>query len=310
LGSLEIIIVGRIPPPYGGATVSVLNLIKALNAKNIINSRLSIKSITRRYTISHVHYFKPINRFLGVIISLLLAKKVIFTVHWYDFNTTNILNKLSLYLSDGVILLNRQIQNECNIVFKKSKIFSTVLSPLFIEGYDKIESIRKYFDRQDGKKYLLLYANKKVIHKGKDLYGVNFIIDNIERLSEKFIIVFVDLNSNYLGEVDNINMRERIIYINHFVDFRSILKQVDVYIRPSSGDGCSVAIIEALSNGVPVLASDSVPRDKNVLTYKYGDFGDFSEKLNCIQYNPDPKEPPSVNQYLQYINTIIHSSHP
>jgi len=307
LKSLAIIIVGRTPPPYGGATISTLNLIKALNAKNIINRKLSIRSITRQYTISHVHYFKPINRFIGVLISLLLAKKVVFTVHWYDFNTTNIFNKLSMCLSDGVILLNCQIHNKYSMIFKKNKMLSTVLSPLFIEGYDKIESTRKYFDRQDDKKYLLLYANRKVIQKGKDLYGIDFILDNIENLSENFIVVFVDLNSDYLDEVKNINMRERIIYINHYVNFKLILKQVDVYIRPSFADGYSVAIIEALSYGVPVLASDSVPRNKDVLTYKYGDFGDFSEKLNRFRHNHDPKEPPSVDQYLQYINTVINS---
>ena len=69
----------------------------------------------------------------------------------------------------------------------------------------------------------------------------------------------------------------------------------DVYIRPTSTDGDSVSIRDALAEGVVVVASDVCERPEGVLVYQYGNYEDFIKKLKVAM---SEKRNPSFN--LQY----------
>jgi glycosyltransferase involved in cell wall biosynthesis len=55
----------------------------------------------------------------------------------------------------------------------------------------------------------------------------------------------------------------------------------DVFVRPTFTDGDSISVREALSLGIPVIASDCVERPDGVVLFKTGNAGDLSGKLQC-----------------------------
>ena len=64
-------------------------------------------------------------------------------------------------------------------------------------------------------------------------------------------------------------------------DIRSLWHQTNIYIRPTSTDGDSVAVREVLDEGVVVVASDVCWRPEGVVTYRYSDLNDFIEKVKA-----------------------------
>ena len=58
-----------------------------------------------------------------------------------------------------------------------------------------------------------------------------------------------------------------------------IISDSNLMIRSTSTDGNALSIYEALSFNVPVIASDVVPRDKNVILFEYPNIDNLYEKV-------------------------------
>jgi len=292
-----------LPPPIGGVTRSVENLLRALDTKNIytsvISQRPSIGPLFTRYDIVHIHYSKSWKRLLGLILGKIIAKKVIFTLHGNNF-LKDPLNLINQNLVDGVILLNQDTNNKYKHLFKNT----VVLDSLFKEGIEELNSnTQTYFTKDEKKTYLLLYTFDKIFINSKEVYGATFILENLQKLNEKYVLVFLDIKGAYRNEIHNMN-NDAIIYLDYEVNFFDLLSQIDIYIRPTTNDGASVAIQEALMLGKKVLASDIVDRPKEVTTYKSGDFDDFNDKLENLK---DIKGfvPNSIDKYIDFCNELL-----
>ena len=277
---------------------------KSLESKNLDTSLFGFKQLFRKFDVSHIHYSNLFKRLLGVAIGKLLAEKVIFTVHGKYLDVNNIWNKLSIYLSDGIIVLNVQIYNTLLKAGLSKRII--ILPSLFQEGFgsnsDKLISI----DSDNTKKYLLLYAYDKNYSNGEEIYGVDFVLQNLEQLPEEYCLVLLDLSGKYQASIPK-RYQKRVIYVNESVDFISLLKQVDAYIRPTCMDGASVAVQEALMLGVPVIASDVVDRPEEVVIFEYKNFSDFLLKLEmsfCHNLVPPKNHLNSVDEYTQFCNEL------
>jgi len=59
-----------------------------------------------------------------------------------------------------------------------------------------------------------------------------------------------------------------------------LIKRVNLFLRPSRYDNCSVSVLEAAWFGVPIIASDVTERPKETQVFKTGDYAAF---LNCVQ---------------------------
>lgn len=295
----KVILFGKIPPPVGGVTRSVENLFNALKSKNIeveIFSKQSLWKI-KRFDIAHIHYSKSWKRFLGLILGKLLAKRVVFTLHGNKYNS-DVFNALNAKLTEGVVFLNNTASSEYKNNFKKS----IILTSIFKEGMAKQVKQSNIIDKKTKKIYLLVYAYDKVFQDGKDIYGIDFILNNLNKLDDQFVVIFVDPKSAYKNDISN--SEENLIYLNYEVDFVSLLREVDIYIRPTSTDGNSVAVQEALMLEKKVVASDVVERGECVMVYQYNNFEDFAEKLNNVNVNSKPYEPDSIVKYLEYLEEL------
>jgi len=292
----KVIIFGKIPPPIGGVTVSVNNLIKSLLCKGLLVDILSWRCLFSRYDMAHIHYSSLVKRAIGVIAARLFSNKVIFTVHGKYLDTSNIFNRFSIFLSDGVVLLNNDLYKDVSKSVELSKL--TVLPSLFAEGFTIDDDGFSYFEKVEGKKNLLLYAYDRSYRGNEETYGVEFIINNLHQLPDEFNVILLDISGQY-KDLASANTG-RVTYINKVVNFIGLLKQVDIYIRPTCMDGASVAVQEAQLLGVPVIASNVVDRPVGVTTYVYKDFPDFVRKLSEIESSEFKPDLLSVDHYIDY----------
>lgn len=297
----NIILFGKIPPPIGGVTISVKNLMHSLKAYQVNASIFSISKIFKRFDCAHIHYSIFWKRAIGVLIGKFIARKVIFTVHGKYLDTSNIFNRFSVYIADGIILLNEELYSQFKHRDDKNKF--TIMPSLFSEGLNtNSDEDANLFTPEEGIRYLLLYAYDRTFNNNEEIYGVEFILNNLDKFSEEYKIVLLDLSGKYESLAKQ--KKSQVIYINRVVNFFSLLRQIDIYIRPTCMDGASVAVQEALINGTPVLASDVVDRPKQVVTYQYKNIDSFMHKLSSLPSSTEIMRLESVQKYLNFCENL------
>lgn len=310
---MKILMFGSLPPRIGGVSSSVKNTMNALKSKSIDTSIIlnfgGIKPLFRRYDIAHIHYVKSWKIFLALGLGKIVAKKNIFTLHGNRFlgddSKTGLLKlyRINAKLTDGIIFLNQSAKDRYSHLCSKS----IILGSIFAEGISQNQISKKnYIKRKKNKIYLLLYAFGKVIGNNKSIYGVEFVLENLSFLDDRYVLVFVDIKGAYRDETNEIS-GDKLIYIDHEVDFLSLLSEIDIYLRPTTTDGASVALQEALLLGKDVLASDVVERPKEVIVYKTGDFVDFKNKLENIKSGEISYKPNSIENYIDFCEHVLKS---
>ena len=308
---MKILLFGPLPPRIGGVSKSVETLMKALTAKGIYNSIIldfkTLKPLFKKYDIVHMHYSKRWKQVLGLILGKIVGKKTIMTLHGETFHGENIDSKFTFYtymaakLTDGIIFLNVAAEE------RYKKLFPTycILDSIFSEGMS-VQDIpnKSYIQRKDEKVYILVYAFDKIIKQSKDVYGADFILENINNFDDKYIIVLVDISQGYSNDVEKVK-NNSLIYIDHEVDFMSLLLEIDIYVRPTTTDGNSVALQEALLMGKKVLASDVISRPEGAVTYQSENFDDFKYKLENLENNTGNFAPNSVDDYIDFCKKVL-----
>jgi len=303
----SILIFGSLPPPIGGVRESVLNLKKSLDSRGIENKIFSIKDVLsfKKFDIGHINFTKKWKVVVAILLAKFSCKKVIFTSHGETFyKNKRYIDRVILFLLDGLIVLNDEVFGRCCFSGNVIK-----LSPVYKEGFSSIKSIsnKMILNRKSDKKYILLYAYGKVFEGNIEIYGCQFIFNLIKKLPKNYILVFVDPKGEYTDDVKSVSPKQ-IVYLDRYVDFKQLLVESDIYIRPTNFDGNSIATLEALGLGVPVLASDAVERDKSIVLYKTGSEYDFLIKLKYLLENKKKKSDfnhKSIDEYINFCNSIL-----
>ncbi len=70
---------------------------------------------------------------------------------------------------------------------------------MFKEGFKfQDRENKKYFEKDNKYKYLLIYSHSKIIENDYDVYGIDFILNNIEKFPERYCFQLNDEESNNL----------------------------------------------------------------------------------------------------------------
>ena len=153
------------------------------------------------------------------------------------------------------------------------------------------ENMQQYIQSHD--KIVSFYGHSFMLNEGKDIYGfktaINVFVKVVKKSTSKvgFVLCIADDN-----DIENIallheyakrlNIDDKIFWQIGAVDnIRTLWHETDIYIRPTSTDGDSVAVREALDEGAIVIASDVCARPENVITYNF----DNDEELEYLILN-------------------------
>ncbi len=75
---------------------------------------------------------------------------------------------------------------------------------------------------------------------------------------------------NLITQAKNLNIYDSVKFLGNRDDVPQILKALDIFVSPSSYEGMSVAILEAMASGLPIVASDIEPNKEIIEDKKNG----------------------------------------
>ena len=139
---------------------------------------------------------------------------------------------------------------------------------------------------------ILVNASQLVLLDNKDLYGIDQCILLLATLKEKhanvgLIIVLAQIgDANYFATIQQKikkNNLENNIYILHGQkELWPLLKECDVFVRPTLSDSFGISVQEALHFGKPVVASNVCARPKNTVLFDTDNKQDFIKKVEEV----------------------------
>jgi glycosyltransferase involved in cell wall biosynthesis len=94
---------------------------------------------------------------------------------------------------------------------------------------------------------------------------------------------------DYLPLIDELGLAEHILLAGNLPrsEFLAVLRAAALYLRTPLGDGVASSVLEALSLGVPVVASDNGTRPPGCVLFRPGDLEDMVEKLSHVLRHRD-----------------------
>ena len=311
---LRVVAIGPLPPPPGGVASSLKSLLDATQGREDITVRVirwteAWRLPLLRPDILHLHFSQPIKRLLGTLFARLLGARVAHTIHSNNFAFDSIGNRLALALSQGVIVLNADIQQR----FTAQGIGNTVMmtpilaSPTQDTATPLDPDLAQWMASRPGR-FAAVYTHDRRMIDGYDLYGFGFVAGVLPQLhAMNWNVIFLDPFGVYTpGEVFPIDCPNAVLHSRH-VGFSSLLATLDAYLRPTSTDGNSVAVLEALAEGVPVIASDIVPRPHGVRLFRFKDAADFLSRLKQPEAQDAGHPPPvltTADEYVDFMSSL------
>lgn len=268
--------------------------------KNMIKSYCLLKKLSfdKQYDLMHCH--SPIG---GVVARLAFKKshqqgtRVIYTAHGFHFYDGAPLKnwiifypveKLCSKLTDCIITINKED-------YKRAKEKFCVKEVEYIPGIGiHVEEIQNIYTNIEKKKTEFSITNEKILVSVGELNSNKnheIIIRALALLKTdtkyKYILCGKGDKEEYLKDlVKQLNLQNKVIFAGYRNDIKEILKLADIFCFPSYREGLSVALMEAMAIGLPVICSrirgniDLIDENKGGLFF---DSNDIIECLNCIE---------------------------
>ena len=219
-------------------------------------------------------------------------------IHW----------KIRSYLSDFIITIN----DEMRAYFPNKK--QQQLIPL---GLDTDYYSPEYFPAKtnDGVFRIITVANLVAVK------GIEVLIDAVLALNNPNINLTVlgDDRSEYAvalkQKVKSLNQGDRIVFLGKHTDVRPFLAQSNLYVIPTLNEGrkegMPMALVEAMSMGVPVLGSaisgiKYVLKDFPSLLFEASNSKQLAEKIDMLYRKSDVERQKTGNELRDY--TVKHFS--
>jgi glycogen synthase len=284
---------------------------------------LFVRCIMNQNCLVHVHMSKGANL---IYISPLLyvlnkIRPCIYTIHGGIFphwiKTQRKLIK---------ILLQRLFRTSSKIIAVNSAIKNTLVSELKVAD-SKVEVIPAYFPirkpiergnyQNDNSKINLMASGYPT-----NVYGWDLLLEAVSGMLTvcNLHLVFYNIsdnNNDYLAYITNkankISSCNILIYkeLGHD-NFLKILGKCNIFIRPTLTDGDSIAVREALSYGLQVIASDSAERPNGCILFRSSDVHDLRKKimlcLTNLQNRPNVEVINTGKKLLNVYSTVMGSS--
>jgi glycosyltransferase involved in cell wall biosynthesis len=145
--------------------------------------------------------------------------------------------------------------------------------------------------RQRHRFLLATNAWKISFHRGADLYGLDLLVDSLDHLVREHgfdaglaVLVPGAGDEAYVealrARCRELGLADRVLFVREPIsEAASLWRAADIVVRATNTDGNSLSIHEALSLGVPVVASDCVERPPAALLFRTRDAASLTKVL-------------------------------
>ncbi|MEI6288055.1 MAG: glycosyltransferase family 4 protein [bacterium] len=292
-------------PHYTGEKKKNYKKVKIVNLPSINTKHLdaishtflaTIHSLFQNYDIIHYHGVGP--SLLSWIPRLLNPKtKVIVTFHSVDRKQQKwgLFARVMLTVGEWTachfphetITISQTLQKYCLFKFDTETIY--IPNGVQISNQKKKKAILEQYGLEP-KKYFLV-ASRLVKHK-----GIQTLIKAYQKIKtdKKLVIVGGGSNTgNFTEELKNLaRPTSNIVFTGEQVglELETLFRNAYLFVQPSEAEGLSIALLEAMSYGLPVIVSDIEENleamDGHGLSFKNKNVNDLSRQLNFAIKHP------------------------
>lgn len=242
----------------------------AFDLKHIFLAYQQIKKIVKEEQINLIHCHTPVGGVIGRLVGYKTGTKVIYTAHGFHFYAGGpLLNwliyypveKVLSYLTDVLITINQEDYKRAEKKFHAKKVE-------YVPGVGVDTSFFKILntDRKQKREELGISSDTLVLlsvgelNKNKNHRAV---IEALKTLEKE--VYFKNIKYFICGRGELKNELEELVHSLHldeivsFLGFRSDVAEIyrisDIFVFPSFREGLSVALMEAMANGLPIIAT-------------------------------------------------------
>ena len=284
---------------------------------------------TRNYRIVHSHFGLEGMIYLWTL-KTLLRKKIVITVHntmvSNYFEKTNGINLFFLkkMLASNVEWIAVSEQGKQQMLELPITIKNEIhVIPPYIPDIEKeplSSRMQSYINSYD--KTIAFYGHSFMMHNGEDVYGFRTALEVYAQLlndDSKVGLIFCLADNREVIKIEKLHAYAKLLGVDDKIfwqigaikNIQALWRQVNVYFRPTSTDGDSLAVREALDAGANVVVSDVVNRPESVLTYKYGNVEDAVLKIKEALALKRTPHSPNKSYYMEMKNLyekLLYSS--
>ena len=265
----------------------------------------SILELINEYQYDFIHCHTPIGSVLGRIAAHKTHTKIIYTAHGFHFYKGAPLKNWLLYYpvekilsrwTDILITINQEDYERAK-KFKSGKLEYIhgvgVDTDVFnlIDRKASREEIRKEFNIPDDAIVVLSVGelNKNKNHR--------IIIEELKEYKNVWYIICGKgpLSDEYIKLAKNLDTEDRLILAGYRPDVKKFYCAADVFAFPSKREGLSLAVMEAMASGLPIIASDIrgnselIDKDGGFL-FDYHNKAELHNKMNNMLNSKDKWE--------------------
>ena len=263
--------------------------------------------VFKNYDLVHSH-MSLLSCFSTWVIHKLLRLPVVYTIHNQmldkEFDRMNFLDRYCLksLAADETVQFISVNRNIARMLIERGVQFRNPLEviPAYIPPveYGTISdylspSLINFIDGDDP--FILFYAESLAKYNNAEIYGITDAIEAFVKVKDEFPNLKIVLCiTNYVDDNDLDRYKGKLNKYTDSVYWQTgpmsemwpLLKSATLLLRPTSTDGDSVMIREALAYGLPVVASDVVKRPHGCYTYEYGNRKDLVDKIASVLLHP------------------------
>ncbi|MEA5005231.1 hypothetical protein SDC9_98503 [bioreactor metagenome] len=317
---------------------SIYTPYKGFSRKRFLSSFIRLTKDTRKYEIVHSHSVFSDSIYLLLLV-FFYKKKIVVTIHndraFNNYLKQNLISKLCLKILARYNITWVAVSEKAMLELKKIpiKIQNISIIPAFIPfsqslhySYNLPVEMNTFIDNHSS---IIVFYAYKVLIDYIDIYGCYDVLNMFKSINVGefrkwkpglvFCITNVSEDDCDVAKLKFFSKKNNIdsdIYwqIGPIQEMERLWQQTTVYVRPTVNDGDSVAIREALSMGVSVVASNVTTRPINTILYQHGNNDDFSNKVKtaikqakAIRNHPNYLDFTYYNQILA-IYKKLHTS--
>jgi len=272
---------------------------KAEFSPQLLYSFFKLLPYIKKNKIDIIHANTRVTQVLGCLLERFSAKPLVSTCH--GFFKTRISRRVLPCWGRRVIAISQQVKDHLRDDFKvDDEKIRLINNGIDLERFKDIKSfdlelIKKEIDLKDG-----------------------FVVGSVGRLSDvKGHIYLIEAISNVAKEIPNVNLlivgegkmfgqlkalskqlnlEDRVCFINSVMDTRKVLSIMDVFAMPSLKEGLGLALMEAMASGLAVVGSDVggiktlIADGSNGLLVKPADPKDLGAAITSLLKNKEKRK--------------------
>lgn len=288
-----------------------ISIRRNLNPISAILTVVQLYKLLKKENIDIIHVHTPVASVLGRFAAMLAGTRIkIYTVHGFYVSNPIFyyLEKLfARHMTDHIFTVSQEdydyavsegfISKERISYINSVGIDTTIYCP-DAAGTDKRNELRACFGIGN-EDTVVGFIGRLVKEKGIiDLFkAFNKIADRYPHL--KLMIIGSqdagERDTSTKGQLDKLihtaGISDRVIFTGFREDIPELLRIMDIFVLPSYREGMPVALLEAMSSGLPVIATDIRGCREEVdatsgLLYKPGDIEELAAAIEVLINNP------------------------